>query len=300
MSELYTRAARLAATHFGAVSSVELDRLGIDSKLRSKWLRRRLLIRAGPRAFFVAGSAPTWRRELWAAAANARGLGYVAGRSAARLHGLDGFTDDHPPELLLGREHRGVRLPYVVRFTSAPPGATVTIDGIRCLTAERLILESPRFGFTTAETENAIDSAVRMRKVHEGLLRGRVMAAATPGVDRSPLRAALVDAGGESRLERWFLAIVRTGGLPRPRMRVICRAERGFAARLDAVFPGDLVVELEGHATHSLRQQRQHDEARRTTLTLQGRRVVVFTYDDVRNRPDWILAQLRTALALAS
>ena len=81
-------------------------------------------------------------------------------------------------------------------------------------------------------------------------------------------------------------------------MRVLCRAAGGFAARLDASCPGRLVVELEGHCTHSSRRQRQHDEARRTELTLLGHLVLVFTYNDVRDRPDWTLDKLRRALAV--
>ena len=57
------------------------------------------------------------------------------------------------------------------------------------------------------------------------------------------------------------------------------------------------MVEVEGHATHSSRRQRQADEARRTALTLAGRRVIVFTFDDVFDRGDWVMARLREALA---
>ena len=59
----------------------------------------------------------------------------------ARLHGLDGFVDG-PLEVLLRRKHRGAQLPYVVSWTARPLdlGETVTIDGIRCLSAERLIV----------------------------------------------------------------------------------------------------------------------------------------------------------------
>jgi hypothetical protein len=187
-----------------------------------------------------------------------------------------------------------------VRSTARPLDYldTVTIDGIRCLNAERLIVESPPFGFTQAETENAIDSAIRARKVHEGRLREHVLQVVGPGVRGAALRDALIDTGGESRLERWFLAIVRTGGLARPDMRVVVRSGDGRAARLDARFAGGLVVELEGHATHSSRRQRQHDEERRTRLTLQGLCVIVFTYNDVRDRPGWVLTQLRAALGL--
>jgi len=45
------------------------------------------------------------------------------------------------------------------------------------------------------------------------------------------------------------------------------------------------------------RGERQADEARRTTLTLAGRRVIVFTFDDVFDRGDWVTVRLREALA---
>lgn len=114
------------------------------------------------------------------------------------------------------------------------------------------------------------------------------------------MREALVDTGGERRLERWFLRLVREAGLPRPEMRAVCRADGGFAARLDARFPDTLVVELEGHQTHSSRLQRQHDEARRTELVLLGLRVLVFTYLDIRDRPGWVTGQVGRALGAAA
>ena len=40
------------------------------------------------------------------------------------------------------------------------------------------------------------------------------------------------------------------------------------------------------------------DEQRRTELTLRGLRVITFTYGDVRDRPDWVIARLREAFAL--
>jgi hypothetical protein len=125
MGHDFASVARLGARQHGAVSARQLDLVGISPQLRSKWVQRQLLIRAGPRSFYLAGSEPTWRREV-----------------------------------LLQRDHRGCRLPYVTRSTSVPLGIadTVMIDGIHCLTAHRLIVESPLFALTLAETENAIDS----------------------------------------------------------------------------------------------------------------------------------------------
>ncbi|MCU1398758.1 MAG: Protein of unknown function (DUF559)/Domain of unknown function [Acidimicrobiales bacterium] len=87
-------------------------------------------------------------------------------------------------------------------------------------------------------------------------------------------------------------------GLPRPELQVSWRAGTRTVARVDAFFPGDLVVELAGHGTHSCRAQLQRDEQRRTELTLRGFRVITFTYNDVRDRPSWVIARLRDALGL--
>lgn len=71
-------------------------------------------------------------------------------------------------------------------------------------------------------------------------------------------------------------------------------------ARVDAHFPGGLVVEVAGHATHSTRRQRQHDEQRRTELTLRGETVITFTFDDVDERAEWVVTMLVAALDLVA
>lgn len=302
MANLYTSVIVTAGRHHGAISTDELASLGVSTSLRAKWVQRRLLARAGPHSFVLVGAPRSPHQAAWCAAADVAGIGYVGGRTAAWLHGFDGFRPPRRPEVLIRREHRGARLPHMTRTTARPLGNTdaITINGVRCLDAERLIIECHRFGFTVAEIENAIDSGIRMKRLREPQLRERVLESVRPGSGGAAVRAALLDTGGESRLERRFLAIVRSGGLPRPTMRVVVKTDREFAARLDALFPGRLVIELEGHATHSSRRQRQHDEERRTTLTLHGYRVIVFTYNDVRDRPDWVLARVHAALALVA
>jgi len=172
------------------------------------------------------------------------------------------------------------------------------IDGIRCLRAERLIIEAPLFDFTCDEMENAIDSAIRLRTVAEDRLRARVERERSLGVNGGRVLVdALVDAGGESKLERAFLRVLRLARLPRPRLQVSHRDGRRLIARVDTMFGPELIIEVEGHATHSSRQQRQADEERRTELTLRGKRVLVFTYNDVIRRPEWTAARVRQALA---
>jgi very-short-patch-repair endonuclease len=137
--------------------------------------------------------------------------------------------------------------------------------------------------------------------VSEQRLRTRAIRDHRASVNGSRLLLdALVDAGGESRLERWFLRLLREAGIHRPVLQKTYRQGTRIVARVDAYFDGGLVVEVSGHGTHASRRQRQIDAQRRTELTLRGLRVVTFTYEDVRDRPAWVVDRLREALALAA
>jgi hypothetical protein len=302
MDERFTRIAAIAAAHHGVVSLDDLHRASIPRSTIARWSASGLLERLGPRSFRIAGCPPGWHQSAAAALFDVGAAAVLAGRTGARLHRLDDF-DTCPPELLLPRPLRRNHTAHRVATTSRPISRAdiVHVDGLRTLRAERLILDSPLFGFTQRETENAIDSAIRLHLVSEQRLRTRVIDWHTRGINGGrQLLDALVDSGGESRLERWFLRIVRQAGLARPMLQWVFRADGRTIARVDAWFPGNLVVEVEGHGTHSSRRQRQTDEQRRTELTLRGSRVLTFTFLDVRDRPTWVGARLRDAGAPAA
>jgi hypothetical protein len=249
----------------------------------------------------MSGSPPTFARSLAAGLADLANFGVVAGRAGARLYRLDGFVAS-TPEYLLERSRRNYQTEGLVCSTSRPltQAGIMTVQGFRCLSTERLILESPLFGFTSAETENAIDSAIRLRLVSEQRLRSRVIREHSSGVNGGRLLVdALVDTGGESRLERWFLALVREAGISRPLLQKTYRDGTRVVARADAYFPGGLVVEVSGHGTRATGRQRHVDAQRHTELTLRGLRVLTFTYEDVRDRPGWMIRRLCEALAMA-
>jgi hypothetical protein len=298
MDERFRSIAAVAATQHSVVSSQQFRAAGVDASLRAKWQQRGLIDRLGPKSFALAGSPDSWMRALTAAHFDLDGAGYIAGRSAARLMGLDGFDAD-AIEHLVSRSARNRGGTGVVRSTNVAISRSDVqrIGGLVVVRAERLIVDAPLFHFSRAEIENAIDSAIRLRLTAEQRLRTRVIADHRATVNGSRmLLDAMVDTGGESRLERWFLALCRRAGLPRPMLQKTYRVDGRTVARVDAEFPGGLVVEVAGHGTHSSRRQRQVDEQRRTELTLRGKRVVTFTYDDVRDRPTWVGTQVSRGL----
>ncbi|MCU1394397.1 MAG: hypothetical protein JWM34_2825 [Ilumatobacteraceae bacterium] len=299
MDAKYALATAIAAEQFGAISTAQLRELGVDGATRSRWAQRGLIESIGTRSYAIVGSPATWHRSTWGAMTDVAGAGFVAGRTGCRLLGLDGFTGD-AVEVLVSRAKRNTATPHRVASTKYPLriADTVTVDGIRCLNAQRLILEAPKFGFSSIEIENAIDSAIRLKLLSEQRLRAAVLKRHCRALNHGrALLDALVDTGGESRLERWFLGVVRRAGLPRPTMQKVWRAESRTIARVDAFFEGGLIVELAGHGTHSSRRAIQRDEQRRTELTLFGNTVIGFTHDDVRDRPTWVTDKLFEAVS---
>jgi Protein of unknown function (DUF559) len=302
MDARFRSIAARAATQHSVVSLDQLEEVAVTRSLRCQWVAAGLLDRLGQRSFAMAGSEPTWARSLVAGFFDLGGDGFIAGRSACRLFGLDGFNGNHL-EFLVERRHRERTTAGVVRSTNRPigPADVQWMDGLRVVRAERLIVDFPLFGFTRQEMENAVDSAIRLRLVSEQRLRTRVLREHTRARNGGRvLLDTLVDSGGESRLERMFLQIVRQAGLHRPVLQKTFRADVRTVARVDAFFPGGLVVEVAGHGTHATRLQRQRDAQRQTELTLRGLRVLTFTYEDVRDRPDWVIARLRQALDVAA
>lgn len=66
----------------------------------------------------------------------------------------------------------------------------------------------------------------------------------------------------------------------------------------DLCFPAHrLVVEFDGYAEHSKRQQFLDDRERQNALVTAGYRVLRFTWEDLNRRPDYIVATVRRALA---
>ncbi|MEP7112071.1 MAG: hypothetical protein ABI862_02290 [Ilumatobacteraceae bacterium] len=297
MDERFVALAAAAADRHGVFTTLMAQRFGVSNRLRNEWLALGWIERLGTRTFRFAGSPRSWRMTLASALGDLGSGAAISGRSVAALHRLDGFVDG-AVEIWVPRSCRNRDHPWVARSSSRPlkAGDVVTIDGLRCVTAERLILDSVLFRFSEQEIHNAIDSAIRMRLVSEKRLRARIVGDLSSNAwHRRTLVDALVDTGGESALERRFLAIVRGARLPRPQLQRVYRDGTRTLARVDAEFDCGLVVEVAGHGTHATRLQRQLDEQRRTELTLRNKQVITFTYDDVYGRPKWVVGVLRTA-----
>jgi very-short-patch-repair endonuclease len=141
----------------------------------------------------------------------------------------------------------------------------------------------------------AIDMAIRLTLTDTAALGQYAEASkGRPGVAR--LRSlAVFGAGAESPMEtrlRWMLI---QSGLPHPQVQT--KLHDGAArviARADLYYPESrLVIEYDG-GNH--RDRMAHDNRRQNLLINAGYQVLRFTFDDIRNRADVVVAQVQAAL----
>jgi very-short-patch-repair endonuclease len=224
----------------------------------------------------------------------------VFGTTALWWLGID-IAEPTRPEFLVPRRRRAIMTGLTMHSSLHWGSIDLTRHrGVRTSTAARAIIDMAGTGASALSIENAIDSAVSLRRTSLLTLRQRL--AVLDGRGRhgcTLLRELLLDSGGESHLERRFLTLVRNAGLPRPKCQVTFRGATGAPLRVDFVF-GSLVVEVSGRLGHSTDLDRQRAGRRRVDLEHMGFRVIEFTTADVIDDGPYVVNTLRRALFVNS
>lgn len=206
-------------------------------------------------------------------------------------------------EFLVPRSLRSIPNWMTIHTTTQwDPADVLSHNGVRTTTATRAILDYATSMPTAAQLEVAIDSAIKLRRTTQLRLARRLET--LRGTGRHGVRLLselLLDSGGESYLERRFLRLLRTAGLPRPDCQVIFRDNGQRVARVDFSFPATkTVVEVSGRLGHTSDRDRQRDARRRNRLQQMGSTVLEFTTADVIGGHAYVLRSLSTSLGVAS
>ena len=145
------------------------------------------------------------------------------------------------------------------------------------------------------ELEAAVNEADRLDLVDPERLHGKLsemrgqrgVSALLRLLDRQVFRMT------DSELEREFLRLIRSGGLPRPETR---RIVNGF--RTDFYWPGlGLIVETDGLRYHRTASQQARDRRRDQVHTAAGLTTLRFTHAQVRYRQDEVVDVLTRVIA---
>jgi very-short-patch-repair endonuclease len=301
MNDALLRLAKMAATYHGIASHDQATECGISDAAWQRLKRRGVLVPVGTHTVRHAGTPLTWYGELASGLLDLGDEAFVAARSAAALHGLDGFAPG-PLELYVPRRLRGRTTSGQVH--SGPAVEQIDrdeVDGLRVTSATLTILHLAR-DCRRDELTNALDSAVRLGLTSPDFLRRRFEAVRHRGfAGAALLDDVLIDAGVQSWLERKFLQLIRRAGLPMPAVQRIHRRGTEHIARVDFDFePRPAIVEVGGRKGYLTRRERQRQERRRSALQAEGKVIWFFTYEDVVDDPDYVVRTLRTAVRSAA
>jgi very-short-patch-repair endonuclease len=127
-----------------------------------------------------------------------------------------------------------------------------------------------------------IRKVLALRKGHRGAARLSAL------LDYDPTAAA----DAVSELERLYLDLLRSAGIPEPQVNVLVDGHL-----VDCYWPAaDLVVELDGYEHHGDREAFERDRAKIADLRAGGHEAVQFTYRQITQRPAWVAARTRALL----
>jgi very-short-patch-repair endonuclease len=290
-----------ASEQHGAVSVEQMRDCGLTWKAQKTAIANGQLTMVEPTVAVVVGSPDTWFRRLRVGLLVLGPDAWVSHEAAAALLRLDRalfepvhFTTPRTVRrsLSFGRVHTTARVGHL---------DVVNIDGFRCSSATRTILDLAYLGVPPRRLSAAIDSAIRAGHSAVPVLERRLADLRGPGrhgVRR--LDRLMPDSGGETPLERLFLGVLRRHRLPRPRTQLRVSGSEGFIGRVDFIFDEfGIVVEVTGRKGHASDAERQKDAQRRNELLDQGLRVYEYTRGDVEDRPAWVVATMRQRLSTA-
>jgi len=290
-----------AGAQHGAVSVAQMRECGLTWKAQRTATANGQLHLVEPCVAVVVGSPDTWHRRLHVGLLALGPEAWVSHEAAATLLGLDRSLLE-PIDFTLPRGiRRTISFGRVHTTAHVGPLDVVTVGGFRCSSGTRTILDLAHLGVPPVRLAAAIDSARRLgwsatRVLEERLreLRGR---------GRYGVRALdrlMPDSGGETPLERSFLAVLRRHGLPRPVTQFRVVGEHGFIGRVDFLYERfRIVIEVTGRKGHASDWERRHDAQRRNELIDQGLKVYEYTRGDVEERPSWVAATMRERLIAA-
>ncbi len=137
-----------------------------------------------------------------------------------------------------------------------------------------------------------LDAALHSCAVTVHQLEEAARTARGPGAAKLRRAVAHADARAESPLESALRVLLVTAGF-RVRSQVFIPG----VGTVDLVVESWPVVEADGYEFHSDRRAYRTDRGRGNELTACGRPLLRFTWEDVRARPQWVVAQVRRVVA---
>lgn len=235
--------------------------------------------------------------------------GMVSHRSAAALHGVDGYRLD-VIELSVtpgsGRGGRSGRRVHGVRFhqsTQLGLAKPVEREGMLVTGLVRTVLDVAAV-VSRRRLDRTVDAVLRDGQLRLSDLWGVLASHARRGRPGcAALRASLEERFGDERVplsewSRMVAELLAGGGLDYPALEHRVHGARGdFVAQVDLAYPSHRVaIELDSARWHDNRESFVDDRRRRNEITVAGWDVLNFTWGDFADRPEKLRSTVAQAL----
>ena len=282
--DAWSAVAELAASQHGVFHRRQAAELNLSNQRLRRAVLKGELVKHSKNVFIVAVSPESWRQRLLA---HTMAGGVASHRSAAVLHGFDGFRPGII-ELTADRVQHPQRESAVFhRWTGLDQGLLTKIDGVPCTNIAATLCQLGMV-VRSAKVEQALDSALRdgasplwVAQIASALER--------PGPSGVAVLQRLLDdpsRGGalpDSWFERLLSKRLRGGILPTPALQHELLLPSG-RRRLDLAFPeAKLGIEAHSRKYHFGPKAEQADHARDLELAALGWEVIYVTWSMAGN-----------------
>ncbi|HEY5199433.1 MAG TPA: type IV toxin-antitoxin system AbiEi family antitoxin domain-containing protein [Acidothermaceae bacterium] len=203
----------------------------------------------------------------------------------------------HPPASRHARRgHPGV----IERVAALPPSHLAYFQGLLITGAARTVVDLARFR-PYAEGVAIADAALHLEiTTNAQLVAVRDACRSWPGINRASKVIEFADGAAESPLESRSRVAFALGGLPTPTLQAVILLRNGRRARVDFLWAEWRVI---GEADGRLKIQRPEDlwaeKLREDALRELGYEVVRWTWDEIVNHPEIVVARILRAAARA-
>lgn len=298
-----------AARQMDLITRDQLLRAGLSRS--SIWRRTQagLLVAVGGKTYSVGASPPSDERAILAACLDHDGV--ASHRAAAWLHRL--WHGPWPVEITVPRlraswQPRAPGDPVIVHTsTSLPLADIVTVRGVPTTSVARTLLglgslvpaHLTQRGLAAIVADACERDLASERWLLWLLERRRIQGRDGVRAFEEAIAARVHLGPTESWLERELVGMILAAGLPQPVVQRRVRRQGRFVGRVDVAFDGTpVVVEALGYAHHRSRADLERDTRRVNQLTLAGRRVLQFGYDQIVRDPATVLLDIADALGV--
>ncbi len=278
-----------AESQFGRISRAQLQKLGVENRTVTRWLKEGYLFRELPRVYAVGSRAHTTESDLAAALLYAGAGAMLSHATAAWWLSL---LDKRPRRIQVTTPRR-CRSIKGIQVYDRRGRERILHKGLPTTTVAQVLLD-----LGAAEPLGTVRRALASAEYHELLDLEEVGAVLKRGARGSArLRHALQRhqprlAQTKSRLERMLLAICEKEGFPLPEINVWVAGWQVDALWRDA----RLAAELDGYGNHHTRAQLSRDRRKEMALRQAGLTPVRYSEDQLIERSG-VVAELERATA---